>query len=372
MTSALTLPRLVFGAGKLATLPDELALLGVCRPLLISDRGLEAAGLVAKIRLAVPDIAAQFLDVPDNPTAEGADGAAATWRAGGCDSIIALGGGSVLDTAKLVAALVTSGLDSAADMIGRPDMITHHISPLIAIPTTVGTGSESSPVTALHLVAGGPSIGTRSLWLVPRVALCDPDLARTLPPRLIAATGIDALSHCIEGYLANSENPIIDALALDGAGRVIANIHRARLPEGDDARASLLAAAYAGGVAIHKGLGPAHAIALACGDQHVHHGTVIAVALPHTTRLLEPHVPEKAARLRVAMGLGEGAGIGAALQALIASLGMPTTLKDAGYRMGARAPLVTAMVASHFNRTSAYAPSSAEYGAILNAIAGQD
>ncbi len=372
MTSALTLPRLVFGPGKLATLPDELALLGVCRPLLISDRGLEAAGLVAKIRLAVPDIAAQFLDVPDNPTAEGADGAAATWRAGGCDSIIALGGGSVLDTAKLVAALVTSGLDSAADMIGRPDMITHHISPLIAIPTTVGTGSESSPVTALHLVAGGPSIGTRSLWLVPRVALCDPDLARTLPPRLIAATGIDALSHCIEGYLANSENPIIDALALDGAGRVIANIHRARLPEGDDARASLLAAAYAGGVAIHKGLGPAHAIALACGDQHVHHGTVIAVALPHTTRLLEPHVPEKAARLRVAMGLGEGAGIGAALQTLIASLGMPTTLKDAGYRMGARAPLVTAMVASHFNRTSAYAPSSAEYGAILNAIAGQD
>ena len=372
MATALTLPRLVFGPGTLAKLPDELALLGVRRPLLISDRGLEAAGLVAKIMLAAPVIAAQFLDVPENPTAEGADGAAGAWRDGGCDSIIALGGGSVLDTAKLVAALVTSGLDSAADMIGRPDLITKQVSPLIAIPTTVGTGSESSPVTALHLVAGGPSIGTRSSWLVPRVAMCDPNLARTLPPRLIAATGIDALSHCIEGYFANSENPFIDALALDGAGRVVADIHRAHLPEGDLARASLLAAAYAGGVAIHKGLGPAHAIALACGDQHVHHGTVIAVALPHTTRLLEPHVSGKAARLRMAMGLGDGASIGAALQTLIASLGMPATLSDAGYRMGPRAPLVAAMAASHFNRTSAYAPSPAEYGAILDAIAGQE
>ena len=370
MGPALTLPRLVFGPGTIATLPDELALLGVDRPLLISDRGLEAAGLIAMVAQVAPTIAAQFLDVPENPTAAGVDGAAAAWRAGGCDSIIALGGGSVLDSAKQVAALVTSGLDSAADIIGRPERITRDICPLIAIPTTVGTGSESSPVTAVHLVAGGPSIGTRSTWLVPRVALCDPDLARTLPPCLIAATGIDALSHCIEGYLGNSENPIIDALALDGVRRVISDIHAALLPEGDAARASLMAAAYAGGVAIHKGLGPAHAIALVCGDQHVHHGTVIGVALPHTTRLLMPHVPEKAARLRRAMRLGEGADIGAALQALIISLGIPVSLQEAGYRMGARDELVAAMVASHFNRTSAYAPSAAEYGAILDAIAG--
>jgi 4-hydroxybutyrate dehydrogenase len=371
MGSVLTLPRLVFGPGTLVTISDELAQLGVRRPLLISDRGLESAGLVTRVRQAAPAIAAEFLDVPENPNAAGMDGAATAWRDGGCDSIIALGGGSVLDTAKQVAALVTSGLNCAADIIGKPELITRNVSPLIAIPTTVGTGSESSPVTSVHLVTGGPAIGTRSPWLVPRVALCDPDLARTLPPRLIAATGIDALSHCIEGYFANSEHPIIDALALDGVCRVIADIHAALLPEGDAARASLMAAAYAGGVAINKGVGPAHAIALVCGDQHVHHGTVIAVALPHTTSLLVPHVPEKSVRLRQAMGLEAGANIGAALHALIASLGIPLSLREAGYRMEReRGELVAAMASSHFNRTSAYAPSAAEYGAILDVITG--
>ena len=370
MGPALTLPRLVFGPGTIDTLPDELDLLGVQHPLLISDRGLERAGIVALIMQAAPTIAAQFLDVPENPTAAGVDGAARVWRERQCDGIIALGGGSVLDTAKQVAALVTSGLGSASELIGRAERITRDISPLIAVPTTVGTGSESSPVTAIHLVAGGPAIGTRSPWLVPRVAICDPDLARTLPPFLIAATGIDALSHCIEGYFANSENPFIDTLALDGVSRVIADLQAALLPAGDCARASLMAAAYAGGVAIHKGLGPAHAIALVCGDQHVHHGTVIAVALPYTTNLLVPHVPEKAARLRTAMGLGQGADIGAALLAMVASLGLPVSLRAAGYLVGARDQMVAAMVASHFNRTSPYAPSAAEYSAILDSITG--
>ena len=370
MTPALTLPRLVFGPGKLATLPDELALFGVTRPLLISDHGLESVGLVAQVSRAAPAIAAQFLDVPENPTAAGADGAAAAWHNANCDGIIALGGGSVLDTAKQVAALVTSGLRHAAEQIGRPDLISRNVAPLIAIPTTIGTGSESSPVTALHLVAGGPSIGTRSPWLVPKVALCDPDLARSLPPRLIAATGIDALSHCIEGYLANSDHPVIDVLALDGVARVMTSIHAAMLPTGDAPRASLMAAAYAGGVAIHKGLGPAHAIALACADQHVHHGTIIAIALPHTTNLLVAHAPEKAARLRHAMGLTAGADIGAALQALIGALGIAGSLGAAGYRMVARDAMVAAMVASHFNRTSVYAPSPREYGMILDAITG--
>ena len=305
-----------------------------------------------------------------SPTAAGVDGAAQAWREGACDGIIALGGGSVLDTGKQLAAFVNSGLGCAAELIGKPELIPRNVAPLIAIPTTIGTGSECSPVTGLHLVVGGPAIGTRSPLLVPRLALCDPDLARSLPRRLIAATGIDALSHCIEGFFANSDHPIIDALALDGAGRVIADIHAALEPDGDAARMSLMAAAYAGGVAIHKGLGPAHAIGLVCGDQHVHHGTIIGVALPHTTNLLVPHIPDKAARLRRAIGLGEMADIGAALRGLVASLGIAVTLSEAGYHLGAREPLVAAMVASHFNRTSSYAPSPAEYGAILDTIAG--
>ena len=262
MGPALILPRLVFGPGAIAELAHELSLLGVERALLVSDRGLERAGLVALVRDAAPGIVAAFLDVPENPTAAGADLAHSTYKDAAADGIVALGGGSVLDTAKLVAALAANGLD-AADLIGRPELISH-VVPLVAVPTTVGTGSESSPASALHRDADGAAIGTRSPLLVPRVALCDPNLTRTLPRRLIAATAVDALSHCIEGYFAEPANPVIDALALDGIARVFADIHAALEPEGDAPRASLMAAAFAGGAAIQKGLGPAHAVAVVC------------------------------------------------------------------------------------------------------------
>ena len=370
MSTLLTVPRLLFGAGCLAALADQLAQLGVERALLISDRGLEAAGVVARTIEAAPAIAASCLDVPENPTAAGVDLAALAWHENRCDGIVALGGGSVLDTAKIVAALVTSGLGSAAELIGNPARIGRAVAPLIAIPTTVGTGSDSSPVAAIHLTVGGPPIGTRDDRLVPLVALCDPDLARTLPRHLIAATAIDALSHCIEGYFANSVHPIIDALALDGAARVMADIHAALEPGGDDARASLMVAAFSGGLAIRKGPGPAHAVALACGDQHVHHGAVIGVALPHTIRLVTPHVPEKAARLRAAIGLAADADLGDALETLIGSLGVPTTLGEAGYSIGDHGALVDAMFTSHINRFSTYAPTAEEYAAVLDRIAG--
>ncbi|WP_310533684.1 iron-containing alcohol dehydrogenase [Novosphingobium sp.] len=368
MGPALVLPRLVFGIGVLARLSDELALLGVERPLLIADRGLAAAGIVAQARAAADPFAAEFLDVPENPTAAGADAAARVYREAACDGIIALGGGSVIDTAKIVAALVVRG-GAAAALIGRPECIAR-VAPLIAIPTTIGTGSESSPVAALHIEDGEAAIGTRGPLLVPRVALCDPALARTLPRRLIAATGIDALAHCVEGFFAEPAHPVIDALALDGAARVSADIHAALEPEGDAARASLMAAAFAGGAAIHKGLGPAHAVALVCGDQDIHHGTLIGIALPTTATLLARARPAKAARLRTAMGLPEGSDIGRAMTSLVASLGLPTTLCGAGYRLNEPDDAAAAMAASPFNRTSPYAPTCDEYRAIISAIIG--
>ena len=370
MRPALVLPRLVFGAGSLARLGDELALLGVARPLLLSDRGLERAGIVATVRSAAPAMATAFLDVPENPTAAGAEAALAAYREGGCDGVVALGGGSVIDTAKLVAAVAANPPHTAGEMNGRPDLIVNGVVPLIAIPTTVGTGSESSPVTGVHHSPTEAAVGTRHLALVPRLAICDPDLARSLPPRLIAATGIDALSHCIEGFFAEPAHPIVDALALDGAARVFADIHAAMNPDGDAARASLMAAAFQGGVAIHKGLGPAHAVALACGDQHVHHGTVIAVVLPRTTRLLARHLPTKAERLRQALRLAPDADIGDALEALIASLALPTSLTAAGYKRGELEPLLANTVGSHFNRVSPYVPTREEYRGILEESLG--
>ncbi len=363
MGPVLNLPRLLFGRGTLARLPEELTLLGVERPLLVSDRGIERAGLVA----GVSAMAARFLDVPENPTAHGAGAAAQTFRGASCDGVVALGGGSVLDTAKILAALVGTGLERAHDLIGHPELI-RTVAPLVVIPTTVGTGSESSPVAALHLVPGEPGIGTRHALLVPRVAICDPDLARTLPRRLIAATAIDALSHCVEGFFAEPANPVADALALDGARRIFADVHAALEPEGDDARESLMAAAFAGGAAIHKGLGPAHAIALACGDQDVHHGTLIGVALPRTIRLLAMHVPAKAVRLRAAIGLAPDAELGDALRTLVASLGLPATLTDARYRVDDADRLADVMARSHFNRTSPCAPTRDEYRRLLDEI----
>jgi len=374
MGLALTLPRLVFGPGKLAELPGEIALLGVRRPLLVSDRGLERAGIVATVLSAIPDCAACFLDVPENPTAAGADAAGAAYRAGHCDGIVALGGGSVIDTAKLVAAFVLTDFAGSASLIGKPECFGPDVAPLIVIPTTLGTGSESSPVSALHLTPDGAPIGTRSPLLVPRLALCDPDLTRTLPPRLIAATGIDALSHCLEGYFAEPAHPVIDALALDGIARVCADIGAAIEPAGDAARMSLMAAAYEGGVAIHKGLGPAHAVALSCGNQHVHHGTLVAVALPHTTFLLARHLPAKATKVACAMGLAveaetdNAAAIADALTALITGIGLPVTLTASGYAVGAIEALVGDLVASPFNRTSPYAPDAIEYRALLDVI----
>lgn len=358
MVAALSLPRLVFGAGSLSQLTAELSQLGVQRPLLISDRGLERAGVVAKVMAAMPANTRSFLDVPENPTTAGVDAALQSYRMTDADGVVALGGGSVLDSAKFVAALAHLEV-SAQELLGKPELIIK-MAPMVAVPTTLGTGSESSPVAALHLEAGHTALGTRSHLLVPKLALCDPDLARTLPGRLIAATGIDALSHCIEGFLAEPENPFIDALALDGIARVFNSLHDALSGDGDAARASLMAAAYAGGIAINKGLGPAHAVALACSDQELHHGTLIAVALPAAVLLVAPHLPHKAVRLALALGVRDSSDVAAMLRKLTAAVGLPHSLKQAGYR-GEVPALTDRLVKSPFNRTSPYVPTAAEY-----------
>ena len=363
----LPLPRLVFGPGALCMLAGELSMLGVQRPLLISDRGLERAGVVQAAQYVLPMGYVPHLDVPENPTTAGADRASAAYAEGKCDGVIALGGGSVIDTAKIVAALAGSSQGQAADLVGRPDLITG-VAPLIAIPTTIGTGSESSPVAALHLRANAPGIGTRSPRLVPRVAICDPDLARSLPAHLIAATGIDALSHCLEGFLAEPANAIVDALALDGLARAFADLRAAVEPGGEAARASLMAAAFAGGAAIHKGLGPAHAIALACSDQHLHHGVLIAAVLPLTSGMAVRHVPAKAARIRAALGQPDSFDVGSALKNLVGALNLPANLRSAGYVAGSLTSLVDDLVASPFNRTSPFVPSRDQYKTMLEEL----
>jgi alcohol dehydrogenase class IV len=367
MATLLPIPKLVLGTGQLRELRAELAAQEIHRPLLISDAGIDRAGLVARVAQHLPDGAVVHARVAENPTCADADAAFGAYSAGACDGIVALGGGSVLDTAKFVAGMVHCGSLSAAQLLGKSDLIGPGVAPLIALPTTVGTGSESSPATGLHPDARTRAVGTRSPFLIPRVVLCDPLLAASLPPRLIAATGIDALSHCLEGYLAQPANPIADAIALDGLGRAFRHVKDATR-QSIDALEMMMAASFAGGVAIHKGLGPAHAIAVACGDQDLHHGALVAAVLPAVMQLMAARAPEKARRAAQAMGLAAEGELAGALADLIRALGLPTSLRELGYRVASFETLVEAMCASPFNRSAPYAPTPAEYLEITRAL----
>ena len=365
----LPLPRLLFGAGALSGLAGELTLLGVRRPLVLSDRGLERAGAVAATLRVLPDGAIQHLDTPENPTVAATDAAYADYyRAGACDGVVALGGGSVIDTAKVLAALAGTGYRSSAELLGHPERITRDTAPLVAVPTTVGTGSESSP--CLRAAYRGEGGGRRYAQSLSRAAGGDLRSGAGAHPAAPADRGHGDRRplHCVEGFFAEPANPVIDALALDGIARVFADIRAALEPDGDAARASLMAAAFAGGAAIHKGLGPAHAIALVCGDQDLHHGALIAAALPVTTELLARHVPHKAARVASALGLPRGEDIAPALRVLMEDLGLPTTYTALGYKAGSLDRLTDGVVASHFNRTSAYVPTREEYRAALREL----
>ncbi|MBU1815650.1 MAG: iron-containing alcohol dehydrogenase [Gammaproteobacteria bacterium] len=362
------MPRWILGLGSISSLPDELELFCSKRPLLLSDVGLERAGVLAKVAAVLPSNVAYHLLAGEDPTCADADEAYAVYRQAGCDGIVALGGGAVIDTAKIVAALAQASVEGATSLLGRSNLIGPGVPLLLAVPTTIGTGSESSPATGLHPAAGKRAIGTRSPFLVPRSVISDPDLVRSLPPHLIAATGMDALAHCLEGFLAHPPHPLVDAIALDGLARAYANVHAAMHPEADQARQELMVASFAGGVAIHKGLGPAHAIALACGDQRMHHGTLVAAALPGAMEIAAAKLPALTDRVAEALQLASRFELASALRKLNASLGLPSHLGHAGYRISDPDELIKAMASSPFNRTAAYAPTADEYRAMTNAL----
>ncbi|WP_428003649.1 iron-containing alcohol dehydrogenase [Acidovorax sp.] len=366
--AVLPLPRWVLGPGSISSLPSELALLRIARPLLLSDVGLERAGVLTTVAAFLPASSARYLLASEDPTCLDADQAFAIYREAGCDGIVAVGGGSVIDTAKILAALTQAPTAGARGLLGRPELIGPGVALLLAVPTTIGTGSESSPATGLHPDENTRAIGTRSPFLVPRSVVSDPMLVRSLPQRLIAATGMDALAHCLEGYLADPPHPLVDAIALDGLARAYRNVYAALRRESDDARQELMVASFAGGVAIHKGLGPAHAVALACGDQRLHHGMLVAAALPWAMEIAAAKVPAKSDRMAQALQLNSRFDLAPALRALNVSLGLPSHLGRAGYRVSDPDELVQAMASSPFNRSAAYAPTIGEYRAMADTL----
>lgn len=362
--TALHLPRTLFGVGSLALLADELIALGVSRPLLVTDKGLAKAGLVERSIAACRATGAVvvFDRVTENPLFSDVDGGARQYLGDACDGVVALGGGSVIDAAKYIALLATNA-GTAADYAGVPGVKHGPSAPLVVIPTTAGTGSEASPSAGIHPNAHTATLGMSSRHLVPKVAILDPDLTASLPQRLTAATGIDALSHCIESYLSKRDLPLGKPIALDGIARVARSLRGATAQRDPAARGDMMLAAYAGGASIGMGLGPAHAVAITCSDQGFHHGILSGIGMVATLDATATHVPARVAEIAAALGVKEP--LSDAIAALMTELGLPTTLADLGYTVADANALGKAAHRSHFNASAPFHPTAEEYTSMI-------
>lgn len=324
--------------GARAMLADTLKDMGVKRPMIVTDKGIIAAGILDTVREALgnefsPEI---FDETPENPTEEATLLALKQYRDAGCDGIVSLGGGSSMDLAKALALLATHDepLSKYAAIEGGGGLIGE-VAPHVAMPTTAGTGSEVS-VGSVIITNDGRKLIFASQHLLPKVSISDPDLTLGLPARLTAATGMDAVTHCIEAVLSPMENPPAEAVGLDGLRRAIqlGHLEKAVADGSDrDARYNMMMAASEGAMAFIKGLGAVHSMSHACGrvkELKLHHGTLNAVILPTILRFNAGHVGDKYDRIRDAMGLKAGTDLADAIEALNERLGMPRNLGEMG------------------------------------------
>lgn len=325
-----------FDFGALEMLPRELARCGITRPFIATDAGLMTAGIVDRITDALDDGTSHsiFDQTPGNPTEEATAKAFDQYKREGCDGVIALGGGSSMDLGKAVALLAGSGGPLAQyDPLAGGAKLIRKVAPVIAVPTTAGTGSEVS-VGFVIILEDGRKMTFASPLLIPRAAICDPDLTMALPPAMTAATGMDAITHCIEAFLTPQVNPPAEGIALDGLWRGWRHLPRVVADGSDrDARWHMMMCSTEGALAFVKGLGAVHAMSHAAGRirrLNPHHGTLNAVFLPAVLRFNEGDCAVKYARLRQAMGLEEGADLAAAIEAMNAQIGLPSGLGEMG------------------------------------------
>ncbi|MDP4021533.1 iron-containing alcohol dehydrogenase [Methylobacterium sp. NEAU 140] len=367
--------RVQFGFGELRTLKGELELARIARPMIVTDRGVRDLGLVEQVTEILGGAPPAVFDrTPGNPNEAAVREAAAVFADAQADGIVAIGGGSALDLAKAVAVVAAhpGPLKTFAVIEGGAERITARTYPTIAVPTTSGTGSEVGR-GAILILDDGRKVGLLSPHLIPRAAIVDPELTMTLPPGLTAATGMDAVSHCIETYLAPSFNPPADGIALEGLRRAWSSIRTAtERPDDRGARADMAIAATMGAMAFQKGLGCVHSLSHALGgiDPRLHHGTLNAVFMPAVLRFNRdaPSVREerKLERLAQAMGLAPGETVEAAVAAMTGALGLPTTLSGLGVTRDLFDRVVAGALADHSHRTNPREASAADYRAMLD------
>lgn len=366
---------IAFGPGAIRELRGVLAELGVARPFLVTDAGVRAAGILDRALEALGDRAASarvFDRVSSNPTEDEVLEALALYRDSERDGLVALGGGSPIDAAKAVALLASHpGRFTDYDLLqGGAQKIVRELPALVAVPTTAGTGSEVSRGTLIvtrRRSQGGEEIVRKTVAasprLVPRHAILDPELTLSLPPRLTAGSGMDALSHAVEELSSPRYHPVVAAIASDALARLARDLPRVWLePQDVELRGEMLMSAMMGGIGFEKGLGAIHSLSHAIGAlRPIHHGLLNAVLLPAAIAFNREHfaagVPSAMARAAGLELRGDGDGeaadrLAAWLSWLCAALEIPPRLRDIGVRESDRAEVIARALEDHCHRTN--------------------
>jgi alcohol dehydrogenase class IV len=303
-----------FGAGRIKELAEACRAAGIKRPLLVTDAGLaklaitaKAVGLLKEAGLPV----AVFSEVQSNPVESNVEAGIATFRKGNHDGVVAFGGGSGLDTGKVIAFMAGQSrplwdFEDIGDWWTRAD--ADRIAPVVAVPTTAGTGSEVGRAGVITQEATHTKKVIFHPKMMPRVVICDPELTAGMPASITAGTGMDALAHCLEAYCAPSYHPMAEGIAVEGMRLVFANLPKAVANGSDlEARAHMMSAAAMGATAFQKGLGAIHALSHPVGALYnTHHGTTNGVFMPYVLVFNRPAIEAKIARLAGYLEIGGG------------------------------------------------------------------
>jgi alcohol dehydrogenase class IV len=351
-----------FDYGAIALLKSECQRVGITRPLIVTDAGVRAAGIVDKAVAALGNTPHAIFDqVPSNPTESAVRAGAAAYKAGLCDGLVAVGGGSSIDCAKGIAILATheGPLKTYATIEGGSLKITDAVCPLIAVPTTSGTGSEVAR-GAILILDDGRKVGFHSWHL-------------GLPPQLTAATGMDAIAHCMETFMAAPFNPPADGIAIDGLRRGWQYIERATQNGADkEARFNLMSASMQGAMAFQKGLGCVHSLSHSLGgvNPRLHHGTLNAMFLPAVVRFNAPaesvKKEDRLNRMAQAMGLASGSDVAAALADMTRRLGLPSGLAAMGVTAADYERIIDGAMADHCHKMNPRIATREEYAQMLS------
>ena len=364
-----------FDFGVVALLQAECERVGIKRPMIVTDAGVRAAGIIDKVlaHLKTPEAVGIYDQTPPNPTEAATRDALKIYREGKFDGLIAVGGGSAMDLAKAVAVLAAhpGSLKNYAAVEGGVARITAATAPVVAVPTTSGTGSEVGR-GAMLILDDGRKVAIVSPYVIPKSAICDPELTLGLPPLLTAATGMDAITHCCESFMSSALNFPAEGIALDGLWRAWRHIERAtKEPSDREARFHMMSASTQGALTFQKGLGAVHSLSHSLGglNPRLHHGTLNAMFLPAVITFNQSEASmqkgQKLERLAQTMGLGGPSEVAPAIKAMNQRLGLPTGVAALGVTEDMFGKIIEGALSDHCHQTNPRTATADDYAALL-------